>query len=454
MGKLYSKIISVMTMLALLAGLLAPLSQPARAATVWNLGDVFAGINGGQYQVYTNAGVLKETISDGLGGFTTGCAFNGAQDKLYTTNFGNTKVVVYNDASPHTIAQTIDTGAVNPGGDSESVVFAASGDFYVGHPDGDDDIQRYNAAGAYQQSYNVAIENRGSDWLDLANDQKTMFYTSEGRKVKRYKVSGAGAQLADFAALPGTGIAFALRLLPPGDGSGGLLVADYVNVKKLDGTGSVVATYDVTGEDTWFSLSLDPDGLHFWAGNDGTGKFYKFAIGSPGVDTHVTVVDTGVGSGDLFGLCLKGEPTAALKDRRMTGGGTVVGNVPPNLPAGLPTEVKHGFELHCNIAQSPNRLEVNWGKGNKFHLEGLTSATCSNDPNIVPNPPAAVFDTYKGKGTGRYNGVSGATAEWTFTDQGEPGKNDTAELVIKDVTNVTVVSIVGTLKVGNHQAHK
>lgn len=453
MRKQFSNYISVVTLSAMLVGFLAPLSQPARASTTWNVGDVFAGINGGQYQVYTNAGVLKETISDGLGGFTTGCAFNGARDKLYTTNFGNTKVVVYNDASPHTIAQTIDTGAVNPGGDSESVVFAASGDFYVGHPDGDDDIQRYNAAGVYQQSYNVAIESRGSDWLDLANDQKTMFYTSEGRLVKRYDVSGVGAQLANFATLPGTGTAFALRLLPPGNGSGGLLVADYGNVKKLDGAGSVVATYDVTGEDTWFSLSLDPDGTHFWAGNDGTGKFYKFAIGSPGVDTHVTVVDTGVGSADLFGLCLKGEPTAALDVHRMTGGGTVVGTV-PNLPAGLPTEVKHGFELHCNITQLPNRLEVNWGKGNKFHLESLTSAFCSDNPAYAEDPPAAGFDTYHGKGTGRYNGVSGATAEWTFTDKGEPGKNDTAKLVIKDFNNVIVVSIDGTLKVGNHQAHK
>ncbi len=27
------------------------------------------------------------------------------------------------------------------------------------------------------------------------------------------------------------------------------------------------ATYDVTGEDGWFSLNLDPDGVHFWAGS-------------------------------------------------------------------------------------------------------------------------------------------------------------------------------------------
>lgn len=127
----------------------------------------------------------------------------------------------------------------------------------------------------------------------------------------------------------------------------------------------------------------------------------------------------------------------------MTGGGTVKGST-----------ARHGFELHCNASQIPNNLEVNWGKTNKFHLEALTSASCSDDPAITPNPPAAGFDTYKGKGTGRYNGVSGATAEWTFTDAGEPGVNDTAKITIKDAGGNTVLAVSGTIQKGNQQAHK
>ncbi|MBI4084629.1 MAG: hypothetical protein HY431_01865 [Candidatus Levybacteria bacterium] len=131
---------------------------------------------------------------------------------------------------------------------------------------------------------------------------------------------------------------------------------------------------------------------------------------------------------------------------RMTGGGSVLSNVFGR--------VTHGFELHCNAAEGPNRLEVNWGKGNKFHLEILSLSLCSNDPIIVPNPPPAGFDTYQGAGTGRYNGVSGATAKWVFTDAGEPGKNDKiVSLVIKDVNDNEVLNISGDLKVGNHQAH-
>ena len=277
----------------------------AGASTTWQVGDVFAGVASGQYKAYSNAGVFKETLTDGLGGFTTGCSFNPALDKLYTTNFSSSRVVVYNDASPHSIAQTINT-ALQGGAAAESVVFAANGDFYVGHAGGNLDVQRYNAAGVFQQSYNVATEDRGSDWIDLAADQKTMFYTSEGQRVMRYDVA-TSTQLTDFALLPGSGAAYALRLLPPGDGSGGLLVAQSSNIKRLNGAGTVVQTYDATGEDSWFSLNLDPNGTSFWAGDFGTNRFYRFNIATGAIE--LGPIATG---GNLFGICVKGELTAAV----------------------------------------------------------------------------------------------------------------------------------------------
>ena len=122
------------TLLAVIAGLVAAaavLAGSAVAATTWQIGDVFAGVANGQYNVYSNSGAFKETISSGSS-FTTGCSFNPALDKLYTTSFGNGNVVVYDDASPHAVAQTINT-TLQGGGSPESVVFAANGDFYVGH---------------------------------------------------------------------------------------------------------------------------------------------------------------------------------------------------------------------------------------------------------------------------------------------------------------------------------
>ena len=137
-------------------------------------------------------------------------------------------------------------------------------------------------------------------------------------------------------------------------------------------------------------------------------------------------------------------PPGAGKPGSFTGGGSVFGD-----DGG---RVTHGFQLNCEADKSPNNLQINWN-GNAFHLKSLTLAACTDSPGIVPNPPSADFDTYVGAGTGTLNGVSGYKAEWRFTDAGEPGKNDTARIVIRDPTNSVVLSVSGNLNRGNHQAH-
>jgi hypothetical protein len=135
---------------------------------------------------------------------------------------------------------------------------------------------------------------------------------------------------------------------------------------------------------------------------------------------------------------------------RMTGGGSVFAK-------GV-GRVTHGFELHCDASQVPNNLEVNWGKGkkgaNKFHLTELTWARCLDFPLINEAPPVAGFDAYLGFGKGRLNGEPGATILFGFSDEGEPGKNDRATMVIRDADgNVVLTVLVAKLKNGNHQAH-
>ncbi|HEV8608958.1 MAG TPA: hypothetical protein VGS98_02660 [Thermoanaerobaculia bacterium] len=129
---------------------------------------------------------------------------------------------------------------------------------------------------------------------------------------------------------------------------------------------------------------------------------------------------------------------------RMTGGGSVFGKGAQR--------VTHGFELHCDVEDAPNNLEVNWA-GNHFHMEELLTAVCTDDPAIAPPPPPAGFDTYTGTGIGRCNGVAGATISWTFTDAGEPGKLDTATFEISGCPDGLGLSVSGPLKKGNHQAH-
>ena len=290
--------------LMVLAGscILPLMGTPAFAATPWNVGDVFAGIAGGSYNVYDNTGAFKETISSGLGGFTTGCAFNPGMTQLYTTQFSAGQITKFDDASPHS-----SSSFATVRGAPESIAFKADGGFFVGGP-GVATIEEYDATDALVMSHAVVATGRtsGPDWVDVAANQTTIFYSDgEGRFIRRFDT--VGGQLTDFAVLPGADEAFALRLLPPGDGTGGLMVADRANIKRLDGAGAVVFTYDVAGEDDWFSLNLDPNGTSFWAGDFATNNFYRFNIVSGAVE--IGPVNTG---GQLFGLCLKGEPTAAV----------------------------------------------------------------------------------------------------------------------------------------------
>lgn len=127
---------------------------------------------------------------------------------------------------------------------------------------------------------------------------------------------------------------------------------------------------------------------------------------------------------------------------RMTGGGSVfMGDV----------RFTHGFELHCDPNDLPNNLEVNW-PDNRFHLTSLTSVVCIDDPALHPLPRKAGFDTYIATGVGLWNGQPGATIDFVFTDDGEPGKNDHATMTITPPGG-SPVTVDGYLYKGNHQAH-
>jgi hypothetical protein len=143
-----------------------------------------------------------------------------------------------------------------------------------------------------------------------------------------------------------------------------------------------------------------------------------------------------------------------LPEGRMTGGNSQI--------EGADVRFTHGFILRCNGQNRGINLEINW-EGSRFQLRELLSVTCTDDPAITPDPPAAPFDTLEGTGTGRLRiraehgapqRFENARITFKFTDAGEPGGgHDRAEYTISHASLDAPIKAAGTLVAGNHQAH-
>jgi hypothetical protein len=110
----------------------------------------------------------------------------------------------------------------------------------------------------------------------------------------------------------------------------------------------------------------------------------------------------------------------------------------------------------CNSDRFPD-LKVEFG-GNTFILTQYVSPlTCFTlvPPTSKEQSPVAGFDSIRAQGTGTLNGVPGASIVFRFTDNGEPGINDTAEFTITRPGGGVAISYSGGAgDGGNHQAHR
>lgn len=334
---------AIICVFSILLGLPAALQSQVAAPNPadWVVGDVFVGTGNGNYQVWHSANPTAsnpsytplQTINDGTGnggttngGATAGCGFDLAY-RFFGTNLDNTLVDRYSVDNGHPLVQQIPSfGGVSR--HAESIAFDAAKSLYIGFADsgsafGGGQIERWEkdvdstsaTFGKYKNtgSFQVPVENRGADWIDLASDGQTIFYTSEGRHILEFNVNTQVSSLYADLGQPGLPnfTLFAIRILPPGDGSGGVLVADKKNIKQVAASGTVVKTYDAAGEDDWEALSLDPNGTSFWAGNATTHHFYRFNITTGAIEVgplNTTSVDP---NATLGGICVDGGFNAA-----------------------------------------------------------------------------------------------------------------------------------------------
>ncbi|HYL60023.1 MAG TPA: hypothetical protein VEU51_14225 [Candidatus Acidoferrales bacterium] len=198
----------------------------------------------------------------------------------------------------------------------ESITPNAAGDFFVGQAGvSSTKILEFGSLGAPIMSFAALVEDRGTDWIDLAKDQCTLFYTSEDLHVLRFDVC-ANIQLPLFAGpLPGPN-AYTVKIRQNGE----VMVGDTTEVIRLDAAGNPVQHYLASSIEPsnktplLFGLTLPPDGTTFWTADLNSFDVFHVDIATGAVLTHFNTVTDCTSCGDtsaVAGLTIKGEITPA-----------------------------------------------------------------------------------------------------------------------------------------------
>ena len=273
------------------------LTSPLFAVVPFSVGDVFAGVGRGKFNHFSPTGTLLETLDDtqavGSGeDATTGMCFDPAGN-MYGTNLDKSTMSKFSNNGT-LLAATF--GSFNGG--PESCLIINGNTMFTSEVFGTGDILKLNLSGTQLANYNTPR----SDWIDLASDQCTMFYTDEGPSIHRFNVC-TNTALPNFTNV-GPNF-YALRILPNGD----VLAAAGASVKRFNSAGTeITPAYTASGESTFFALNLDPDGTHFWSGGIGTGQIYKFNLTPVGPPVLSFSSQIGTAGGTILaGLAIFGE---------------------------------------------------------------------------------------------------------------------------------------------------
>ncbi|MCI0350622.1 MAG: PKD domain-containing protein [Acidobacteriales bacterium] len=325
-------------------------NTPSRSVTVSETPKLFAGVRDGQVKEFSRSGSTLRTLNTNQGGSITGMAIDSV-DSLYVTNFTANTVTRFS-GNGSLIGNFGSSYNCKP----ESIVFDESGNAYVGQSDCNKAILKFDAYGNLFTGISVQTESTGSDAIDLAGDQCTIFYTSEGASVLRYNAC-TNQQLSPFAT--GLDRALALRIL----GDGGAVVANNTNIVRFDSNGRQIQTYDANGQDCWAALTLDRNPGSFWAADFCTSDIVRFDIGS---GNQITKFNSGTARDTVFGLGMK---RAAQQ----------TGAAGPLVASPTSASIAAGESASFSLAFSPNKAAEN--EQFTFACANLpVGATCTFSP--------------------------------------------------------------------------
>jgi hypothetical protein len=259
---------------------------------------------------YTTTGTFIDTWDDrmpnALGYIVTGMCFSPAGEVL-ATRFSYPMPILY---SHNGAMLNEDFGSPVNMSTNESCVYDPAGNVYVGvagasgTPDEGVPVRKFSRYGELLDTFVLPTGPRGTDWIDLAGDHCTLYYTSEDTIVRRYNVCTHTA-LPEFAnGLTGP-YCYALRLRPNRE----VMVACQEAVHRLSPDGDNLHTYTreslgETDPQGLFAMNLDPDGTSFWTAGAISGDVYHVDI-----ESGVVLGSFNSGPGGVAGLAVYDELT-------------------------------------------------------------------------------------------------------------------------------------------------
>lgn len=305
-------------------------------------GDLFMAC---QHLVRLRDGVLQTGQSDFYGLIPSGLAIdyslremddlNGGTDsslRLYAGLFGSGSgnIVEILDLATLNVGESeIDfiNAPLSGNEDIQSLQLSGAGMLYMGW-DGDnytwigdlssaaacairgiDAINGDNQTGApfTASSFQATQEVQGSDYITLSADQETLFYCSAGQSILRCNIVDE-TQGTAFSTLPTeSGPRPGLRqiaMLGAGDGTDGLLVAEGINVKRLNSAGAITQTYTPSVSARYQDIDkviLDPNGTTFWCADALSASLAEFNIET---GTQVSDIETHLPPGQVSGIAI------------------------------------------------------------------------------------------------------------------------------------------------------